>query len=57
MISVPAGLCESCVHAQTINSSKGSTFIRCDLSFTDPRFPRYPTLPVIRCEGYNPTEG
>jgi len=47
-----AGLCNSCVHAHPIHSSKGSTFIRCDLSFTDSRFPRYPTLPVLRCDGY-----
>ena len=35
-----------------IESSKGSVFIRCELSFTDPRFARYPSLPVVRCEGY-----
>jgi hypothetical protein len=47
-----AGLCASCIHARTIESSKGATFIRCELSFTDPRFARYPRLPVLRCEGY-----
>ena len=47
-----AGLCASCVHARSVESSKGSTFIRCELSFGDPRFPRYPTLPVLRCDGY-----
>jgi hypothetical protein len=47
-----AGLCASCMHARTIESSKGATFIRCELSFTDPRFVRYPRLPVVRCEGY-----
>jgi hypothetical protein len=50
-----AGLCASCTHAHSITSSKGSAFIRCELSFSDPRFPRYPTLPVIACSGYRPS--
>jgi hypothetical protein len=48
------GLCASCTNAHPITSSKGSVFIRCDLSFNDPRFPRYPALPVLRCSGYRP---
>ena len=48
-----AGLCASCVHAADVPSSKGATFILCRLSVTDPRFPRYPTLPVLRCAGYD----
>jgi len=48
------GLCASCAHAREIASSRGSTFIRCDLSFVDPRFPRYPALPVLACSGYAP---
>jgi hypothetical protein len=47
-----AGLCASCEHARIIESSKGATFIRCELSFSDPRFARYPRLPVVHCEGY-----
>ena len=35
-----AGLCASCVHAQLVTSSRGSTFYLCRLSFTDPRFAR-----------------
>jgi hypothetical protein len=50
----PAGLCGSCVHGERVPSSKGSAFLRCNRSFHDPRFPRYPTLPVVRCEGYEP---
>jgi len=46
------GLCASCQHARTIPSARGATFTRCELSFSDPRFARYPTLPVIRCDGY-----
>ncbi len=48
------GLCASCRQAEVIRSSKGSTFYLCRLSAIDPRFPRYPTLPVISCSGYQP---
>jgi hypothetical protein len=47
-----SGLCESCVYAQLVLSSKGSSFVRCGLSATDPRFPRYPRLPVVQCGGF-----
>ena len=50
------GLCASCVHAQKIESSKGSTFVLCCLSYTDPRFVRYPRLPVLACDGYSPEQ-
>jgi hypothetical protein len=46
------GLCAFCQHAEVIHSSKGATFYLCKLSATDPRFPRYPRLPVISCFGY-----
>lgn len=47
-----AGLCATCTHARTIQSSHGSIFLLCQLSVTDPRFPRYPPLPVRACAGY-----
>ena len=49
-----AGLCETCAHAQVVTSSRGSRFLLCRLSLTDPRFPRYPPLPVRECAGYQP---
>jgi hypothetical protein len=48
------GLCATCEHAKILSSDRGSTFYRCGLSDTDPRFRRYPALPVMRCEGYRP---
>jgi hypothetical protein len=45
------GLCASCAHSRTI-PAKRSTFWMCELSRTDPSFPRYPRLPVLRCRGY-----
>jgi hypothetical protein len=48
------GLCADCVHARIISSAKGSTFLLCQLSQSDPHFMKYPRLPVIRCSGYTP---
>jgi hypothetical protein len=53
------GLCADCAHARVVRSARGSEFYLCELSFADRRFPRYPPLPVLRCEGYrrlDPTE-
>ena len=46
------GLCPRCANVQVITSSKGSRFFLCRLSFTDPRFPRYPPTPVVECIGF-----
>jgi hypothetical protein len=48
-----AGLCETCARCRKIPSPSGSLFFLCRLSETDPRYPRYPPLPVVRCEGYS----
>jgi hypothetical protein len=31
---------------------KGSRFLLCRLSQTDPAYPKYPSQPVVRCAGY-----
>jgi hypothetical protein len=49
-----AGLCAKCRFARRIESARGSKFILCELSATDPAFPKYPRLPVIECAGYLP---
>jgi len=46
------GLCFDCAHARRVESARGSVFFLCELSLTDPRFPRYPRLPIISCSGY-----
>jgi hypothetical protein len=51
-ISPSAGLCAGCLHGKLVVSGRGSRFVLCDRSRTDPRFPRYPTLPVISCTGF-----
>jgi hypothetical protein len=49
-----AGLCADCVNAQKIRSDRGTKFILCCLSATDPNFAKYPRLPIINCPGYRP---
>jgi hypothetical protein len=48
----PIGLCASCRHARIVHSARGSHFYLCRLAETDPRFAKYPRLPVLRCAGY-----
>jgi hypothetical protein len=47
-----AGLCADCLYARRIATPRGSTFILCELSITDSRFPKYPRLPVVACHGH-----
>jgi len=54
-LPVDPGLCGTCVHLR-LQASARSVFVRCGLAETDPRFPRYPPLPVRACPGYTPTE-
>jgi len=51
-INGTAGLCATCIHAETIHSNQGSIFYRCLLSAQDLRFPKYPRLPVLTCPGH-----
>ena len=48
----PAGLCETCRHAAVVVSARGSRFLLCARSRTEPQYPRYPRLPVAACAGY-----
>ncbi len=46
------GLCDTCRHVRRITSDRGAVFYLCKLSAADARFPKYPRLPVLQCEGY-----
>jgi hypothetical protein len=46
-----SGLCASCIHARLVRGAR-TTFMRCAHADDDPRFPRYPSLPVLGCDGY-----
>jgi len=50
------GLCLDCQHARCMKSDRGSVFYRCTLAENDPRFPKYPRLPVLRCSGFKPKQ-
>lgn len=47
-----SGLCPTCIHSKEIRNDRSSVFLLCLLSQTDSRYPKYPRLPVLRCEGY-----
>ena len=47
-----AGLCDSCRHQKLVGNTRGSTFSMCERSKTDERYPKYPRLPVVECEGW-----
>jgi hypothetical protein len=51
------GLCFRCEHSDRIMSTRGSTFYLCRLSVTDPRFHKYPRLPVLTCGGFSRRDG
>ncbi len=49
------GLCETCAWVRIATNRRGSVFYRClraDTDPPDPRFVRYPPLPVLQCPGY-----
>jgi hypothetical protein len=45
-------LCEMCTWMREIVTPKGSRFLLCRLSLTNPAYPKYPRQPVIRCDGH-----
>lgn len=57
MEALPAGLCEHCQHGKQIASPRGSVFRLCLLHDRDPRFVKYPRLPVVNCAGYTKKAG
>ena len=49
-------LCETRAWMREIITPKGSRFLLCQLSQTNPDFPKYPPQPVVRCDGYQEKE-
>ena len=49
------GLCLTCRWVRPNTTRRGSTFYRCGRADTDPRFVRYPPLPVLACSGHEAT--
>ena len=46
------GVCADCRWARRVATARGSLFLLCRRSETDPAFPRYPRLPRPACPGY-----
>jgi hypothetical protein len=55
-VDARVGLCATCLFRRIVAGAR-STFSLCERSISDPRFPRYPPLPVVRCEGYVASAG
>jgi hypothetical protein len=45
-------LCEICAWMRQVVTPRGSRFLLCQLSQTNPAYPKYPPQPVIHCKGY-----
>ncbi|HSM13667.1 MAG TPA: hypothetical protein VLA66_06335 [Thermoanaerobaculia bacterium] len=45
------GLCSGCRHARLLRSRRG-VYLRCGRSDAEPRYRRYPSLPVLSCTGF-----
>jgi hypothetical protein len=48
-------LCEKCRWMREVTTLR-SRFLLCQLSQTNPAYPKYPPQPVIRCQGHEPKQ-
>jgi len=55
-MSMFAGLCDRCAWRQSVPSSRGQVYVLCRRSVDDPRFRKYPVLPVFACSGFEPVD-
>lgn len=46
-------LCETCGNVREVRTAR-SRFLLCELSLTSAAYLKYPSQPVVRCEGYRP---
>jgi hypothetical protein len=49
-------LCQTCYWMREVVTPKGSCFLLCRLSQTNPDYVKYPPQPVVRCDGYQKKE-
>ena len=48
------GLCYGCRYARVVTARADNRYWRCERAVVDPRFPKYPCLPMLACDGYEP---
>lgn len=49
---VPAGRCRSCLYARVVPAKANDAYYFCERSVDDPRYARYPHLPMLTCDGH-----
>jgi len=54
IVDPPPGLCATCRWRQDVAGAR-SSFVLCRRGLDDPRFPKYPPLPVRHCAGFEST--
>ena len=54
-VAMPQSLCETCEHMREVITPR-SRFLLCQISLTNPAYPKYPPQPIVRCEAYQPTD-
>ena len=47
------GLCARCMHARRVEAPR-ALYWMCRRSLTDPRYDKYPRLPMRVCDGFEP---
>ncbi len=50
--AVMDSLCETCTWMREVVTPKGSRFLLCQLSQSNPAYRKYPPQPVVRCASY-----
>ncbi|HUP04864.1 MAG TPA: hypothetical protein VMU19_12800 [Bryobacteraceae bacterium] len=53
--TIAAGLCANCRHARSTTSDRGAVYVLCAL-WKNGGFAKYPRLPVLRCDGWQPEQ-
>lgn len=51
-VEARVGLCGSCAHAKRLTTKGGGAVFQCGRAADDPRFARYPRLPMVACAGH-----
>ena len=51
-VEADVGFCGACTFARRVENRGGSIFYMCGRSAADPRYPKYPLLPVLECPGF-----
>ena len=51
-VEADVGFCGACTFAWRVENRRGAIFYMCGRSAADPRYPKYPLLPVLECPGF-----